>query len=110
MAVDQEDVRSANRPLELISCDGDSQLHLPSAKFQIHYLVGAQALISFPKMGNGIPNRRTTTWSNTNTRPNSEEFYEQGTNQEISIREMGVEAFNDFVEHLSPAGELKREE
>ena len=47
-------MRSENRLREVVGCDGELQLPLPSAKFPIHYLVGSQALISLSEMGNGI--------------------------------------------------------
>ena len=58
-----------------------------------------------------IPNLIKTMRPNTETRLTAMEFYEPGLNRQINIREMGgVEAFNDFMEHLSQARELKREE
>ena len=63
------------------------------------------------EMGNGIPNRRKTAWPNTDTRLNPKQFYAHGVNRGISSREIGwVEALNDFMEHISPAGELKHDE
>ena len=62
-------------------------------------------------MRNGISNRTKTTWPNTDNRLNSDEFYEPGINRQIDIQELGwVDALNDFMEHLSQSGELKREE
>ena len=61
-------------------------------------------------MRNEIPNRRKTSRPNTDTRPNSRGFYDPGLNRQIANREPGVEAFNDFMDHLSQVGELKHEE
>ena len=52
--VDLDDMRSANRLFEILGRDGELQLHLPSTKFPIHYLVGSQTLIFLSGMGNGI--------------------------------------------------------
>ena len=41
---------------------------------------------------------------------NSKEFYERDIIQKIDIREMGVEALNDFMGHLSRSVESKHEE
>ena len=62
-------------------------------------------------MRNENSNRNKTTWPNTGTRLNPDEFYEPFLNRQIDINEMGrVEAFNDFAEHISQAVGLKREE
>ena len=59
-------------------------------------------------MGNGIANRNKTTRPDTDTRPNSEEFYEPGLNQNSDIRDLGaVGAFNDFVVRLGQVGGIK---
>ena len=75
LAVDLEDILSTNRLLEVIGCDGELRLHLPRTKSPIRYLVGSKTLIFLSKMRNGIPNRGKTTWPNTDTRLNSNEFY-----------------------------------
>ena len=40
LEVDLDDVRSENWLLEVIGCDGELRLQLPSTKSPIHYLVG----------------------------------------------------------------------
>ena len=110
MEVGLEHMRSENRLLWLVGCVGALRLNLPIAKFPIRYLVGQKTLICLSEIRNGISNLCKTTRSNTDTRLNSEEFYESAINQKISMRDLGGRAFNDFAEHLSQAGELKREE
>ena len=89
MEVGLDDMRASNRLLDAIGFDGDPRPHLPIAKPPMRYLVGSQTLISLPKMGNGISNRGKTTWPNTDTILNSEEFCAPGINRQIAIREMG---------------------
>ena len=43
--VDLGDTLSVNRILDVIGCDGTLQLHLPSAKSPLRYLVGSRTLI-----------------------------------------------------------------
>ena len=92
-------MRSANRLLEAVGCDGEMQLHLPkNAKSPMRYLSGSQKLIFTSAMRDGIPNRNKTTRPNTDARLNAREFYDPGINQKIATRGMGgVEAFNDFM-------------
>ena len=45
MEADIDDMRSGSSWLELIGRVGELQLHGPSAKFPIHYMVDSQALI-----------------------------------------------------------------
>ena len=45
LEVGLDDMRSENRLLDAIDCDGAIRLHLPSAKSMIHYIAGSQALI-----------------------------------------------------------------
>ena len=54
LEVDIDDMKSANSLFELIWRDGALQLHIPSAKFPIHYLVDSKALIILSKMRNVI--------------------------------------------------------
>ena len=82
-------MRSEHRALAVIGCDVALRLHLPIDKSPIHYLVDSQALISLSEMRHGIANRNKTTWSNTDARLNSEEFYEPGINHQVSTHEMG---------------------
>ena len=104
-------MRSANRLLEVVGRNGELQLHLPSAKSPMRYLVDSHTLICLSEMRNVTSNRNKTTWSNTDTRLNPEEFYEPCLNHQISIRELGgVSGINDFMEHLSQAEESQREE
>ena len=105
-----DDTRSANRILNVIGCDGTLQLHFPSAKSPLRYLVDSQTLVSMSKMRNVIPNRNITTWFNTDARLTPKTVYEPGINRKIAIRELGVVAFNDFIGHLCQVGQLKREE
>ena len=59
----------------------------------------------------GFSNRNKTTWRNADIRLNPEEFYEPGTNQQISNRELrALEALNDFMGHLCQVEALRREE
>ena len=41
------DMRSTDKILEVLGCDGTLQLHLANAKFPLRYLVGSQKLIFF---------------------------------------------------------------
>ena len=94
---DLDDIRSENRILDAIRCDGALELNLPSVNSPLRYLVVSQTLIFLSKMANGIPNRNPTTRANADTSLPPGEFYEPGLNQKVAIREMGVEAFNDFI-------------
>ena len=107
--VDLEDIRSTSRILDGIGCGGALKLHLPRTKHPLH-LVDSQALIFLVGMRNGISNRNKTTLSNTDTRLNPKEFYEKDTNRRMPIHEMGVEAFNDCMGHLSAVEERRRDE
>ena len=101
-----EDARAKKRLLEVVGCDGAAKLRLPSKKYQIHDIVGSRTLIHLPQMRHGIPNRNKTTWPDTDTRLNSNEFYEPGINRKIDTHGMGgVEAFNDLMTHLSQVGD-----
>ena len=93
-----------------IGCDGALTLHVPRAKFPIHYLVASQTLVFLTKMRNEYLRGNTTTWNNTDTRIEPLEFYEQDSQQRIAIHEMGWgEELNDFINHLSNADEVKHE-
>ena len=52
LEVDLDDMRSENRLLDVIGCDGELRLHLPSTKSTIRYLVDSQTLIGLAKMIN----------------------------------------------------------
>ena len=112
LEVDLEDMRSANRFLEVLGCDGKLRLHLPTTNSPIRYSVGSRTLIPLSEMRNGISNsNQTTTWGNTDARTSPDAFYEPNRKRPIAIHEMGgVGALNDFTEHLGSAGELKRGE
>ena len=88
MEVDLEDMRSANRILDAIGRGGALKLHLPSAKFPLRYLAGAQTLISLSGMGSGIPNRNKATRSRTDAGFTLNEFYEPGVFHRVEIREI----------------------
>ena len=47
LEVDLDDMLPSDRLFEILGRDGPLQLHLPSAKFPIHCLVGSQPMISF---------------------------------------------------------------
>ena len=83
-------MRSANRLLGIIGRDGALQLHVPSAKFLIRYMVDSQTLIVLSKMGNVILNRNQTPRTNTDTRLTPKVFFEPTTNHQIAIHEMCV--------------------
>ena len=84
---------------------GALRLHLPSAKFPIHYLADSPTLIPLSEMGNGIPNRTKTTWPNTDTSLNYKEFYEHDVNRGIATHDMGgVALFNDSMERIRNVG------
>ena len=76
LEVDIEDMRSAKRLLEIIGRDGTLQLHVPSTKPPIRYLVDTQTLILLSELRNVILNRNQTTWANTDTRLTPKDFYE----------------------------------
>ena len=88
LEVDIDYMSSANRLLGIIGRGGALQLHVPSTKSPIHYMVDSQTLIFLPEMRNGILNRNQTTRTNADTRLTPKAFYEPTLNQEISIREM----------------------
>ena len=92
------DTRSANRLLELLGSDGTLQLHAPSSKFPINYLVDSQTIILLSKMRNVIPSRNQTTWGNTATRLTPKAFYEPTISQQIAVRDLGGGAFIDFMD------------
>ena len=82
-------MRSANRLLEVVGRNGELQLHLPSAKSPMRYLVDSHTLICLSEMRNVTSNRNKTTWSNADTGLTPNGFYERGVNQQIAIRELG---------------------
>ena len=91
-------MRAGNRILDVMGCDGTLQMRLPSAKFPLHYSVGSQPLIFLSGMRSGIWNRNLTTWATADTRFAPNEFYEQGLNRQIAIRERrGVAAYNNSI-------------
>ena len=45
LEADIGDMRPANRLFELLGRDWALQLHVPSAKFPVHYLAGSQTII-----------------------------------------------------------------
>ena len=47
-------MRSTNRLFEILGSGGELQLHLPSTKFPIHYMVDSQSMVSLSEMGNLI--------------------------------------------------------
>ena len=104
-------MRSANRLIDVIGCDGTLQLHLPCTKPPIHYLVDYKTLIFLSGMRKGISNRNQTTRTNTDTGASPKAFYDPTNNREIAILEMGgVGGFNDFVAHLCNMVDLKHAE
>ena len=104
-------MRSVNRILDVIGCEGTLQFRLPIAKLPLRYLVGSQTLIFLAQMRNVISGRNITTRSNTDTRLTPKGFCEPGLNRKIAIHEMGgVCAFNDSTGRLGQAEELKQEE
>ena len=58
-------------------------------------------------MRNRILSRNATTRPNKGTRLNPEEFPDSGIIQGIAIHEMGVEALNDFMGHISQVGGIE---
>ena len=50
LEVNLDDIRPEDRLLDVIGRDGDLQLHLPSTKFLMQYLVESQAIILFSKL------------------------------------------------------------
>ena len=85
--VDLGDMRSENSLFDTIGCDGALALHIPSAKFPIHYLAGSQILVPLTKMRNGYLRGNHTTWANTDTRIRPLTFYEPDLQQRIDILE-----------------------
>ena len=84
-----DDMKSADRILDVLGCDGTLQLHLANTKFPLHYLVDSQTLIFLSKAGNEILKRNPITWTNTDTRLSVRDFYENDLNQQIAINELG---------------------
>ena len=106
--VDLGDMRPANSLPWIIGRGGALRLHIQSAKFQIHYMVDSQTLISLTKMRDEILNGNPTTRENTDTWVKSQTFYEPNLNRRIAIRDLGgEEAFNDFMDRLGNMGDLK---
>ena len=92
LEVSLDDMRSTDKILEVLGCDGTLQLHLANTKFPLRYLVGSQTLIFLSKARNEILKRNPITWTNTDTRLSVRDFYENDLNQQIAINELGVEA------------------
>ena len=89
LAVDLDDMLSANRILDVIGRDGALELNLPIAKSPLRYWLGSQTLIFLSEMANGILNRNPTTRANVDTRLSPNAFYEPGVNLQIAIHELG---------------------
>lgn len=89
MDVDIGDMRPSNSLFGPIGCGGPLQLHVPSAKFPIHYLVGSETLIFLPDAGNGILNRDRTKLASADTIQTPKCFCEPTSNQKIAIHEPG---------------------
>ena len=103
--MDLEDTIARNHILDVIGFDGELQMHLPSEKSPLRYLVDSETLISLSVTRNVISNRNLTTRAGADTRLTPKGFYEPGINQKIAIHEMGrVEAFNDSIWRLGQAG------
>ena len=83
-------MRPGNRLFDIyLGRDGALQLHLPSTKSPIHYMVDSQAVIFLSEMGDWILNRNQSTWGNTDTRLAPHAFYEPTVYRKIDIRELG---------------------
>ena len=103
-------MRSANGLFGIVGCDGTLTLHVPHAKFPIHYLVGSQTLVCLAEMRNEYLTGNQANWANTDTRIKPLTFYEQDSHRRLAIHEMGGgEEFNDYINHLSNVEELKHE-
>ena len=89
LEVDLDDMRPENRLLEVLGIYGQLQLHLPSTKLKMHYLVDLQKIIRLSEMGNRISHRNQTTRANTDTRTSPRTFYEPTHNRQMSTHEMG---------------------
>ena len=100
-------MRPANSLFGTIGRDGTLTLHIPSAKFPIHYLVGSRTLVFLTKMRNGYLRRNQTTRMNTDTRILPLTFYEPDFQHRIAIRGVGGDAFNDFTNHLWDMGGIE---
>ena len=99
MEADLDDMRAADRILDVIDCDGSLQLTLPIAESPTNYRVDSKTSISLSKMRNAISDRNLTTRTNADTRLTPKEFDEPCLNRQISIREMGgaPNLFTDFI-------------
>ena len=103
-------ILSTSQILNMIGRDGALQFHLRSAESPLHYLVDSKTLF-LSKTRTEIPNRNKKAWPITDARLTPGGFYEPDINHRIAIRDLGgVEAFNDFVEHLSRVEASKQEE
>ena len=89
LEVSMGDLKSTDRVLDVLGCDGALQLHVGSTKFPLHYLVDSQKLIFVSKVRNGFLQRNLITWTNTDTRLSVREFYENDLNQQIANNELG---------------------
>ena len=89
LEVSLDDMKSTDRILDVLGCDGTLQLHLANTKFPLHYLVDSQTLIFLSKARNEILKRNNITWANTDTRLSVRDFYEDDLNQQIAIDELG---------------------
>ena len=82
-------LKSTDKVLDVLGCDGTLQLHVGSTKFPLHYLVDSQTLIFLSKVRNEFLQRNPITWANTDTRLSVREFYENDLNQQIANNELG---------------------
>ena len=107
LAVDIDDMRPENSLFELIGRDGELQLHVPSEKFPIHYLVDSQALILLSGNGKwGFKSKSNDAGGNTDTRLTPKLFTNRPLARKLLFASWGV---NDFAERLGGMNDSKRE-
>ena len=74
---------------DVLGCAGALQLHLPSTKFTLRYLVGSQALVFLSVIRNGLCSCKQKTWDNADIRLTPLDYYKRELNNQIAIRELG---------------------
>ena len=103
-------MRSTNSLFDIVGCDGTLTLHVPRAKFTIHYLADSQTIVLLAKMRNVYLRGNQTLRANTDARIRPLTFYEPDLQKRIAIHELeGGGEFNDFTNRLGNMDELKHE-
>ena len=89
LEVEFDDMRPADKILDVLGRDGASQLNLPGAKSHIHYLFDSQEVAFLSKFRNEILNSKQSTWTNADTRANPLDYYKHVHGPNLAIRGFG---------------------